>query len=162
VVQISVTDPGIYTLNVNWTLEDGVTASWEKTGDLDFTDWTDVTFDVFGTGVDSNNPTAVADPSSWGWGYAVSADGAPTVEGDVATGAVFTYTWTNVSLLNADDEGFGFRSFDGTDYNGTVLRYSAIDEASSDMTIVGMTTNGFGDENFNVLADAAVDITLNY
>ena len=157
---ISVTDPGIYTLTVNWTLANGVNASREKTGDLDFTDWSDVVFDVFGNGVDPANATAVADPSTWGWGYAVSADGAPTVEGDVASGAVFTYTWTNVSMLNADGEGFGFRSYDGTDYNGTVLRYGALDTVLSNMDIVGMTVNGFGDENINVLSDVAVDITL--
>jgi hypothetical protein len=157
---INVTVPGIYTMSVTWSLDGGTTASAEKTGDLSFTDWSDVSFDVFGSGVDPAGTGAVVDASSWAWGYAVSADALPTVEGDVATGAMFTYTWTNVALVNADDEGFALRSVDGTEYNGNVLRYSVVDEALSDMTAIESTTNGFGDVNINAIADGGFDIVL--
>jgi len=157
---INFTAPGIYTMNVNWTLSEGTTASATKTGDLSFTDWSDVVFDVFGTGVDPTGTGAIVDASTWAWGYAVSADGAPTIEGDVATGAKFTYNWTNVAFVNADGEGFALRSVDGTNYNGTVLRYSALDTTRSNMSVVGKTTNSFGDVNMNVTTDGGYDVVL--
>ncbi|MGE0088238.1 MAG: hypothetical protein AB7S50_02035 [Bacteroidales bacterium] len=157
---INFTAPGIYTMNVSWTLSDGTTASATKTGDLSFTDWSDVVFDVFGTGVDPTGTGAVVDASTWAWGYAVSANSTPTIEGDVATGAKFTYNWTNVSLVNADGEGFALRSVDGTNYNGTVLRYSVLDTTRSNMSVVDKTTNSFGDVNINVTTDGGYDVVL--
>lgn len=157
---INVEESGLYTINVNWTVEDGTSVSLTKTGDIQITDWSDVIFDVFGNGVDENNQGAVADPSSWGWGYALAADGAPTVDGDVAEGAIFTYIWTEVALNPAENEGFAFRSVVGEEYNGTVLRYSAIDEENSDMDVVTSATNGFGDVNFDVTEAGNYDIYL--
>ena len=148
---------GKYTKTLDYYLADGHTATLTKTGDLDITDWSDITFDLFGTGVSSENATAVADPSNWAWGYAVTADnaGLPT-----ADGFVYTYQWTNVQLDVADGEGFAVRSVVEGAYNVDVYRYSIIDSLRSDLDVIGSTTNGFGDVNFNVLADGNYDVYL--
>lgn len=157
---IIVDESGLYTINVNWTLADGTSVSLNKTGDIQVNDWSEIMFDVFGNGVDEGNEGAIADPSSWGWGYALAADGAPTVEGDVAEGAIFSYKWTEVALNPAVNEGFGFRSVEGEEYNGTVLRYSALDEENSDMDFVTSATNAYGDVNFDVTEAGNYDIYL--
>ena len=151
-------DPsGYYTIEMKWDLNNGTSASFTKTADIQIKDWSNISFDVFGTGVDDTDPNAVVDASSWGWGYAISA-GTPTVDGSVTEGAKFTYTWTGIKLKKADGDGFGLRSVEGGEYNGSVLRYSALDEANS--SGVSVTTNGFGDNNMNVDSDGLYDVTL--
>ena len=157
---INIEESGLYTINVDWTLADGITASLNKTGDIQVTDWSEIMFDVFGNGVAESNEGAITDPSDWGWGYALAADGAPTTDGDVAEGAIFSYKWAEVALKPAENEGFGFRSVKGEEYNGTVLRYSALDEENSDMGFVKSATNGFGDVNFDVTEAGNYDIYL--
>jgi|GEM_PF-745195 len=157
---INIDESGLYTINVDWTLADGTSASLNKTGDIQVNDWSEIMFDVFGNGVDEGNEGAIADPSDWGWGYALAADGPPTVDGDVDEGAIFSYTWTEVALNPAEGEGFGFRSVEGEEYNGTVLRYAALDEENSDMDYVTSTTNAFGDVNIDVTEAGNYDIYL--
>ncbi len=159
---IAVTESGIYTIKVKWSLSGGTTAEMTKTGDLQVSDWTNVKFDVFGSGVDSTQANAVPDASSWGWGFAVVSDnnGTPVIEGEVSEGAKFTYTWTGVSLWPLEGEGFAFRSVNGSDYNGAVHRFAVVDTINSDMTVVGSTTNGFGDVNINVLEAGLYNVTI--
>lgn len=154
--------PGIYTITLTYTLGTGFTIATTKTGDVGVTDWSAVKFDVFGTGIAASNATARDDESSWAWGKAVEADnsGLPTVEGDPAVGAKFTYKWTNVAIDKAVGEGFGVRSVIGTDYNGSVYRYSVIDSLRSDFTIADSTKNAFGDINLNVKASGSYDVYL--
>lgn len=99
-------DPGVYDIEISYTLGEGYTATATKTGDLPLTNWTDVICDAVGTGVSADNTAAIADPSSWGWGNKLLADGVPTQTGDV-----YTWTWTNV-VLEAN-EGFKLRTENG-------------------------------------------------
>lgn len=99
-------DPGVYDITISYTLGSGYTLTADKTGGLPLTDWTGVICDAVGTGVSADNTSAIADPSSWGWGNKLLADGAPTKVGDV-----YTWTWTN-AVLEAN-EGFKLRTEDG-------------------------------------------------
>ncbi|MFO7828698.1 MAG: hypothetical protein R6V23_08775 [Bacteroidales bacterium] len=99
-------NPGIYDISLTWTLGSGHSATATKTGDLPLTNWTGVICDAVGTGVSADNPDAIPDPSGWGWGNKLLADGEPTVDGDV-----YTWTWTGI-ILEAD-EGFKLRTENG-------------------------------------------------
>ena len=147
-------NPGVYTVTFDWSISDGYSLTLDRTGDIPMTDWSDIEVDVFGTGVDSTATDAVEDPSDWDWGYAVSA-GTPTSDGDI-----YTYSWTDVSLVPSEGDGFAFRSVDGGTYNADVWRYSILDEENSDTTVVKSTENAFGDVNFNVTQEGGYDITL--
>ncbi len=101
-------DPGIYTFTFTYTLGSGYVATATKTAGLPLTNWTGVVCDAVGTGISIDNPTAIPDPSSWGWGNVVVADatGIPVVSGDL-----YTWTWTNI-ILEAN-EGFKVRTLNG-------------------------------------------------
>jgi hypothetical protein len=101
-------DPGIYSFVFSYTLGSGYTATLTKTGNLPLTNWTGVVCDAVGAGVSIDNPAAIPDPSSWGWGNVLLADGTgiPAVTGDV-----YTWTWTNI-ILEAD-QGFKVRTLNG-------------------------------------------------
>lgn len=99
-------DPGVYDMSLSYTLGSGYTATATKTGGLPLTNWTGVICDAVGTGVSGDNNSAVADPSSWGWGNKLLADGAPVVNGDV-------YTWTWSNMVIEANEGFKLRTEDG-------------------------------------------------
>ena len=154
---MDIDNPGKYTIKLNYTLGSPYTAQLTRTGDLDVTDWTNIKFDVFGSGVSATNPTARDDESSWAWGKAVEAgnNGLP-----VKDGLVYKWSWTNVALDKVDGEGFAVRSIvDGT-YNVDVFRYAFLDDMRSDLTIIESTTNDFGDVNFNVVANGNFDLYL--
>jgi phage-related protein len=159
-VNISTTTNANYdiTLTIDAANNNAVSAVIKESQPGNYTDWSNITIDVFGSGVSSANAAAFADPSDWNWGYALSSTG-PTVEGNVENGAVFTYSWTNVSLINQDGDGFAFRTYDGTNYNETVWRFSIINQIASDATIES-TTNDYGQDNINVSVDDNYDITL--
>lgn len=101
-------DPGIYTCTMSYTLGSGYTATMTKTGSLPLTNWTGVQCDAVGTGVSADNPNAIPDPSSWGWGNVLVADngGIPVVAADL-----YTWTWTGI-ILEAG-EGFKVRTLNG-------------------------------------------------
>lgn len=105
---ITMDDPGEYTVTMDWSLTDGYSASMERTGDLTLTNWEGVKLDAVGDGISQDNDDAIEDPSSWEWGYKLLADneGEPEVDGDV-----YTWTWTEV-ILEADS-GFKIRTEDG-------------------------------------------------
>jgi hypothetical protein len=98
--------PGVYDITLEYTLGTGYTATATKTGDLPLTNWTGVICDAVGDGVSADNSSAIPDPSGWGWGNKLLADGAPTVNGDV-----YTWTWTNITL--EANSGFKVRTEDG-------------------------------------------------
>jgi len=101
--------PGIYTIEFDYTLGSGYTATATKTGDLPLTDWTGVVCDGVGDGISADNPNAIVpDPSGWAWGNKIIADnaGVPTVAGDV-------YTWTWTSVILEADAGFKVRTENG-------------------------------------------------
>ena len=99
-------DPGVYNFELSYTLGSGYTLTATKTGGLPLTNWTDVICDAVGTGVSADNDNAIPDPSSWGWGNKLLADGVPVKDGDV-----YTWTWTDIILVAG--EGFKVRSEDG-------------------------------------------------
>ncbi len=101
--------PGIYTIEFEYVLGSGYTATATKTGDLPLTDWTGVVCDGVGTGISADNPNAIVpDPSGWAWGNKLIADnaGVPTVAGDV-------YTWVWTSVILEAGEGFKVRTENG-------------------------------------------------
>jgi len=102
-------NPGVYTVTMDWTLGEGYSASIEKTGDIPTTDWTGVDLDIVGEAVSSDNPDAIQDTSSWGWGNALLADnsGDPTVDGEL-----YTWTWTKVIIEGSG--GFKVRTENGS------------------------------------------------
>jgi hypothetical protein len=105
---IALEDQGVYDVTFNWALEDGFSYTATKTSDISITDWSGVILDAVGDGVSSDNADAVEDPSAWGWGYKLLADnnGEPTNDG-----LVYTWTWTNVALVEA--AGFKLRTENG-------------------------------------------------
>ncbi len=101
-------DPGVYTCLMTYTLGTGYVATMTKTAGLPLTNWTGVACDAVGTGVSADNPTAIPDPSSWGWGNQLIADNAGI---PVVTGDLYTWTWTGIILEAA--EGFKVRTLNG-------------------------------------------------
>ncbi|MCX6266885.1 MAG: hypothetical protein NTW16_05935 [Bacteroidetes bacterium] len=99
--------PGIYTVNLSYTVGSGYKATLTKTGDLPMTNWTGVKCDAVGTGISSDNTNAIPDPSAWNWGNKLLADGGgiPT-----KTGNIYTWTWT---VIFEADQGFKVRSENG-------------------------------------------------
>ncbi|MFC2151160.1 hypothetical protein ACFLSE_01420 [Bacteroidota bacterium] len=145
-------DPGVYTIAMAWTLATGHAATATKTDDLPLTNWTGVICDAVGTGVSADNASAIPDPSSWGWGNKLLADGAPTVASDV-----YTWTWTGI-VLEAG-EGFKLRTEDGVAPTSGGANFDAgleaVDHASSSANVDPATTG-----NLSVTVKAAYDITL--
>lgn len=101
---ITMSDPGVYNMTLDYTLEEGYSVTTERTGDIPPTDWTETEVELVGSGVSSDNADAVTDPSSWGWGNVLAAEnnGLPTLSGDL-----YTWTWTGVVL---EAEGFKIRT----------------------------------------------------
>jgi len=120
---------GIYTITLEWTVADGFKAKLTKTGDVAMVNWTGVELDIVGSGVSSDNTSAIPDPSSWGWGNVIYPEpNAPVVNGNV-------YTWTWDSVIFEANEGFKIRtkSFqvpEGFGVNFDV-GYGAVDIANS-------------------------------
>lgn len=102
-------DPGMYTISLNYVLGQGYTAEAIKTGELPYTNWTGVVCDAVGTGISSDNPNAIPDPSGWGWGNKLLADngGIPSISGST------TYTWTWEGIILEAYEGFKVRTENG-------------------------------------------------
>ena len=100
--------PGVYTIEMDYTLGSGYTATLTKTGNLPLTNWDGVVCDAVGDGISADNANAIPDPSGWGWGNKLIGDnaGAPTVNGDV-------YTWTWTSIVLEADAGFKVRTENG-------------------------------------------------
>ncbi len=144
--------PGVYTIAMAWTLATGHVATATKTADLPLTNWTGVICDAVGTGVSSDNASAIADPSSWNWGNKLLADGVPTISGDV-----YTWTWTGI-VLEAN-EGFKLRTEDGVapeSGNGANFDagYSAVDLTASSSLVADASGN------LSVTAKGTFNITL--
>jgi hypothetical protein len=99
--------PGIYTVNLSYTLGSGYKATLTKTADLPLTDWTGVKCDAVGDGISSDNANAIPDPSGWAWGNKLLADG-----GGVPTkvGNIYTWVWT---VIFEADKGFKVRTENG-------------------------------------------------
>ncbi|MEA1898338.1 MAG: hypothetical protein U9N53_11835, partial [Bacteroidota bacterium] len=100
--------PGIYTSALEYTLGSGYQASLTFIDSLQITNWTGVVCDAVGTGISSDNPSAVPDPSSWNWGNRIIAD-----NGGVPGGIGYMYTWTWTSVILEAYEGFKLRTLDG-------------------------------------------------
>ncbi len=132
--------PGMYSVELKYVLGTGYTLTMTKTADLPSTNWTGVVCDAVGTGVSSDNTTAILDPSGWGWGNKLLADngGVPTVNGQV-----YTWTWTNM-VIEAN-EGFKVRTENGVapPTNGANFDagFSAVDAAASSANAIDLGGN---------------------
>jgi hypothetical protein len=100
---------GIYTTVLTWSLAAGANSKsfkveYNKVKDIPVADYSSVLLELVGSGVDETNTGAVADASSWAWGYTLKAinDGKPTLAGNV-----YTWKWNNVTLKA---EGFKIRT----------------------------------------------------
>ena len=131
-------DPGIYDIDLAYTLGTGYKLTMTKTGGLPLTNWTGVICDAVGTGVSADNTNAIPDPSSWNWGNKLLADAPPVKNGDV-----YTWTWTNI-ILEAN-EGFKLRTENGvappTGGANFDAGYSALDAANSSANVADMSGN---------------------
>lgn len=145
--------PGLYTIEMVWTLGEGYTATVTKTADVPNTDWTNVPLELIGTGVSIDNPAALDDTSSWNWGNVLLCDnGIPTVNGDV-------YTWTWTGAIIEANEGFKIRTINGLPpVNGNGANFDAgyalLDATTSSALIVD---NG---GNLSATTKTAFDITI--
>lgn len=153
--------PGIYTIEMVWTLGEGYTATLTKTADLPKTDWTGVALELVGTAVSDENPNAVADPSSWNWGNVLQDDnGEPTADGDV-----YTWNWTDVILEDTvGGAGFKIRTLNGeppANDNGANFDagydYLDVDNSSSFIYNLdgNLSTLEYGHYNIEIVIDAA-------
>lgn len=124
---------GIYTATLEWTVADGFKAKLTKTGDVAIVNWTGVELDIVGSGVSSDNATAIPDPSNWNWGNVIYPEpNAPVIDG-------YVYTWTWDSVIFEANEGFKIRtkSFqvpEGFGVNFDV-GYGAVDVANSSSNV---------------------------
>lgn len=150
-VNIVNSDPGVYDIKLAYTLGSGYTCTLTKTGGLPLTNWTGVICDAVGSGVSADNTNAIPDPSSWGWGNKLLADGAPTKVGDL-----YTWTWTG-AILEADN-GFKLRTENGVaPASGGAnfdVGYSALDVAASSANVAD------DGGNLKVTVKGAYNITL--
>jgi hypothetical protein len=145
-------DPGVYDITLEYELGKGYTATATKTGALPLTNWTGVICDAVGDGVSADNSSAIPDPSGWGWGNKLLADGAPTVNGDV-----YTWTWTNITLEASS--GFKLRTENGvappTGGANFDAGLEAVDHANSSTHVNSATTG-----NLEVDTKGVYTITL--
>ncbi len=146
-------DPGVYTVSLVWTLGSAYVATATKTANLPLTNWTGVICDAVGTGVSSDNVNEVPDPSGWGWGNKLLADGEPVQVGDV-----YTWTWTGI-ILEANEE-FKLRTENGVaPANGNGANFDAGLEAV-DHTASSANVNPATSGNISVNAKLPYNIVL--
>jgi len=132
--------PGIYTVEMIWTLGEVYEVILTKTGDLPTTDWSEVSIELVGTGVSSDNANAIPDPSSWNWGNVLGHSGGYPVN----NGNVYTWDWSTV-ILEAN-EGFKIRTINGeAPANGNGFNFDAgyndLNIANSSSLIIGSSGN---------------------
>lgn len=139
---ISNTDPGLYTVNVNWASGTGYTAELIKTEDLDPVDYSSTEMGLIGNGL-----TVDGEAQSWEAPYGLST---PTVNGNI-----YTWSWSNVGTLIVED-GPGFKIREGDDWTGDQIAYPTSTVSGSGAADFG--TNGDG--NFVPSVEANYNITL--
>jgi starch-binding outer membrane protein SusE/F len=155
---IANTMPGIYNIKLEYELGKGYKATVTKTGDLPMTNWTGVELDAVGSGVSADNPNAIPDPSSWGWGNQLIADngGVPVKNGDI-------YTWTWNGIILEASQGFKLRTLNGVTppVGGANFDagFGALDVAASSNKVVddggNLSVNAKGPFNITLTIDAA-------
>lgn len=114
-------------------------------------DYTDCQLELVGDAV-SEQTGAVTDPSSWGWGNVLLAsnNGKPAV-----SDKVYTWTWSNVSLL-ASPAGFKVRTVNA-DVSGNIGGFDlGADKIDTNASVSGVSTEG----NIAVPAAGNYNITL--
>ncbi len=151
---IFVTESGLYTCNMEYTLGSGYTAELIKTGPLPPVNWTGVLCDAVGTGISLDNPTATPDTSAWHWGNQMLGDngGVPAV-----SGLVYTWTWTGI-ILEAF-QGFKVRTLNGvpSPVNGIYFDsgYNDLNIAASAPEIISG-----GPPNYNLMTTLKASYTI--
>lgn len=132
--------PGYYSLNINWTLDNGISAVLIKTGDLNYIDYSSTEFGLIGTGIIQNGT-----PVGW--------DGSILHHIPVVTDQT-NYLWTYDHIEVSTDGAFKIR--EGQNWDGMILGYN-------DVIMSGESINDFeadGDGNFVSLTNEVYDFDL--
>ena len=96
-------NPGLYTVALTWQFGHEFTATMTKTGEIPMTDWSEIKFDIAGSGISVENTDAETDLiSHWGQRLMADNEGLPILNEDI-----YTYTWETVELV--DGEAFKLR-----------------------------------------------------
>jgi hypothetical protein len=132
-------EAGIYTITILWSLESGISANLEKTGDMVF-DYSDVHLGLIGDGliIDGNQ-------QSWDNTHFLTY---PNVTND------YIYTWNFYALEVTTNGSFKIR--EGQDWNGKSIGYP--DVVMGGTAAADFETNGDG--NFVPTVDGTYDIEL--
>lgn len=132
--------PGIYTITVKWSLENGTTASVVKTGDVQAIDYSETSLGLVGDGL-------MVDGAQHNWDVTI-LNHTPEISNET------TYTWTyeNVEVTTAGS----FKIREGQDWDGKSIGFN-------DVIMAGPNAADFetnGDGNFVPLADGAYNFEL--
>jgi len=118
---------GYYTINVKWTLANGIAISMTKTGDIAQTDYTNINFGIIGNNY--NKP----DGNLADWNVNWSGAGSLPVK----AGSVYTWTYTGVDMVLGS---FKFRQ--GDNWDGKSIGFGAV-------TMAGAAAGNFVDDGGN-------------
>lgn len=132
--------PGYYSININWTIENGIGAVLIKTGDLEYFDYSSTELGLIGSGIIQNgNPL--------GWENSMLLH-TPMISDET------TYTWTYEDIEVSTDGAFKIR--EGENWDGISITYN-------DVSLTGQAMNDFeadGDGNFVPLNNGIYDFEL--
>jgi len=124
---------GYYTINVKWTLANGIAISMNKTGDIAQTDYTNINFGIIGNNYNKPDGTAANWDVNW--------SGAGSLP--VKVGSVYTWTYTGVDMIAG---GFKFRQ--GDNWDGKSIGFGAV-------TMAGAAAGNFVDDGGNFKCNVA-------
>ena len=137
---ISNETPGIYTITVTWSLENGTTATLEKTGDVQAADYSETELGFVGNGLNYNG-------AQHNWDETIML-----MLPEVSNETTYTWTWSGVEVTTLGS----FKIRQGQDWNGKVIGYNEVTMAGANAA--DFETNGDG--NFVPLVDGYYDFEL--
>jgi len=124
---------GYYTINVKWTLANGIAITMTKTGDIAQTDYTSINFGIIGNCYNKVDGTLADWNENW--------SGAGSLP--VKVGSVYTWTYTGVDMVLGS---FKFRQ--GDNWDGKSIGFGAV-------TMAGAAAGNFVDDGGNFKCTAA-------
>jgi hypothetical protein len=131
--------PGIYTIEMKWTLGGAYAATATKTGESSIKDYTNTELGLVGDGI------IVADTAN-GWNFTMG------ISKPTAANTTYTWRWTDVNVVTTGS----FKIREGQTWNDMSLGYPQVTMAGSSAANFGTNTDG----NFVPVADGVFDFTL--